>query len=156
MANTNRPLSPHLQIYRWEITMFLSILHRATGVALAAGAILLTVWLYALFVTGSTLTTFYSFVKSPAGILVCFGWLFSLCFHFLNGIRHLFWDAGYGVNSRAGKLSGWVTLLGAFVLTVLVWNNARGVYAQAMTESENVRPAVQTAPVEATQPENAQ
>ncbi len=70
MANTNRPLSPHLQIYRWEITMFLSILHRATGVALAAGALMLTVWLYALFMTGSTLTTFYTFVKSPAGVLV--------------------------------------------------------------------------------------
>ncbi len=156
MANTNRPLSPHLQIYRWEITMFLSILHRATGVALAAGAVLLTAWLYALFVTGNTLTMFYTFVKSPAGILICFGWLFALCFHFLNGIRHLVWDAGYGINSRSAKLSGWVTLLGAFVLTVVVWNNARGVYAQAIADDAQARPAVQTAPVQATQPENAQ
>lgn len=111
--------------------MFLSILHRATGVALAAGAVMLTVWLYALFVTGTTLTLFYSFAASPAGILICFGWLFALCFHLLNGIRHLVWDAGYGVNSRAGKISGWVTLLAAFVLTVVVWNHARGVYAHA-------------------------
>jgi succinate dehydrogenase / fumarate reductase cytochrome b subunit len=155
MANTNRPLSPHLQIYRWEITMFLSILHRATGVALAAGAVLLTVWLYALFMTGTTLTTFYDFVKSPAGVLVCSGWLFSLCFHLLNGVRHLFWDFVIGVNSRAAKLSGWVTLIAAFVLTVVVWNNARGVYAQAL-ESTTARPAVQTAPVEATKTENAQ
>lgn len=154
MANTNRPLSPHLQIYRWEITMFLSILHRATGVALAAGAVMFTAWLYALFVTGETLTLFYTFARSPAGILVSFGWLFALCFHFLNGIRHLFWDFGYGVNTRAGKLSGWAVLLAAFVLTVVVWNHARGVYTHASLHADT-RPAVQTAPVAVTPQENA-
>ncbi len=155
MTNTARPLSPHLQIYRWEITMFLSILHRLTGVALAAGAVMLTAWLYALFMTGSTLTTFYAFAQSPAGILICFGWLFSLCFHFLNGIRHLFWDFGHGITRRAAKLSGWATLLGAFLLTVIVWNNARGLYAQHALEAGGT-PAAQSTDVQSTAQETAQ
>ncbi len=144
MANTNRPLSPHLQIYRWEITMFSSILHRATGVALALGAVMMTAWLYALFMTGATLTAFYTFAKSPFGVLVCFGFLFALCYHLLNGIRYLIFSTGYGITRRGGKISGWATLIATFILTVVVWNHARGVYATVTPVA--AAPAQQEAP----------
>jgi succinate dehydrogenase / fumarate reductase cytochrome b subunit len=144
MSNNNRPLSPHLQVYRWEITMFLSILHRATGVALAVGALVFTLWLLATLQGGYSFTLFYTFAKTPAGILVAFGWLFALSFHFLNGIRHLVWDTGTGFDKRTAKISGWVTLGLAFVMTVVVWNYARGVYAQPDTAGA-ARPAVSAA-----------
>lgn len=129
MANDTRPLSPHLQVYRWEITMFLSILHRMTGVALAVGALAFTLWLVAVLQTGQTFTLFYTFAKSPLGIVVSYGWMFALVFHFINGIRHLVWDTGLGVNTRAAKLSGWIVLLGSFVVTSTLWNYAAGLYA---------------------------
>lgn len=128
MANTNRPLSPHLQVYRWEITMFLSILHRATGAALAVGALALTLWLVAVLQTGDTFTLFYRFAKSPVGVVVSYGFMFALVFHFLNGMRHLVWDAGVGFSTRAAKLSGWCVLILSFVLTSVLWNYAAGLY----------------------------
>lgn len=148
MTNKARPLSPHLQVYRWEITMFLSILHRATGVALAVGALVFTLWLLATLKGGYSFTLFYTFAKTPVGVLVAFGWLFALSFHFLNGIRHLVWDAGVGFEKKSAKLSGWLVLILAFVMTVLVWNYARGVYTQDAA-APAARPAVSAAPTAA-------
>jgi succinate dehydrogenase / fumarate reductase cytochrome b subunit len=125
MSNANRPLSPHLQVYRWEITMFLSILHRVTGVGLAVGAVLFTILLMTTIEGGAPFTRFYELASTPFGLFCAFCWLFAFSFHFLNGIRHLVWDVGLGFKKKSAKASGWFVLVGSFVLTTLIWNYAR-------------------------------
>ena len=92
----NRPLSPHLQVYRWQWTMALSILHRATGLALTVGALLMVFWLLALATGPDSFAGLQAFLGSWFGRLLLFGWTWALAYHFLNGIRHLVWDAGKG------------------------------------------------------------
>jgi succinate dehydrogenase / fumarate reductase cytochrome b subunit len=121
MQNKARPLSPHLQIYRWQLTMFLSILHRATGVALAFGAVLATWWLLAALHGPKTFDRFHEFAHSLIGQLMLLGWLFSLAFHFLNGIRHLVWDTGRWLSLKGAYASGYAVLFGAFILTAAIW-----------------------------------
>jgi succinate dehydrogenase / fumarate reductase cytochrome b subunit len=121
MANVERPLSPHLQIYRWPVTMATSILHRATGVGLAAGTILLAWWL----VAAAAGPEYYGLVQaclgSILGRLVLLGFTWALFYHLLNGIRHLFWDAGHGYSLPVANKSGWAVILGSVALTVLAW-----------------------------------
>ncbi len=117
----SRPLSPHLQVYHWYFTMFLSILHRVTGCALAVGAVLLTGWLFSAVSGADAYASFQSCLQSLIGQLMLLGWLFALCFHTLNGLRHLVWDAGYGINVKDAYLSGLFVFIGAFVLTALIW-----------------------------------
>lgn len=116
-----RPLSPHLQIYRWQITMALSIAHRATGMVLSAGAVLLVFWLLAAAAGPRS----FEIAQACAGSWVgrAFLFVFSVClfFHLLNGIRHLFWDAGHGFEIRTATRTGWAVLLGAVLLTVVAW-----------------------------------
>ena len=116
-----RPLSPHLQIYRRQITSVLSISHRATGVALSAGALLLVWWLVALASGPAAFATAQGFIGSWLGRLLLLGWTFSLFFHLANGIRHLFWDAGYGYELKTTYASGWTVVVASVVLTVLAW-----------------------------------
>src|SRR5271169_6259674 len=92
----SRPLSPHLQIYRWPVTMATSITHRATGVALSAGTLLLAWWLIATASGPEAFATFQNLAANPIGEIVLLGFVWSLAFHLLNGIRHLAWDLGYG------------------------------------------------------------
>src|SRR5215470_13862202 len=92
----SRPLSPHLQIYRWPITMALSIGHRATGLALSVGTLLLVWWLVALAMGPQAFALAQGFIGSWLGKLLLLGWSFSLFFHLANGIRHLVWDTGQG------------------------------------------------------------
>ena len=125
IQENKRPLSPHLQVYKWEITMFMSILHRASGVALAVGALFFTVWLLTTIKGGAAFTMFYDFAKTPVGILISFLWLWAFVLHFLNGIRHLIWDAGYGFGLKAAHLGAWLVLIGSFILTTIIWNAAR-------------------------------
>ena len=106
-----RPLSPHLQVYRPQLTTVLSILHRATGIALSVGALYLATWVMYAAASPKSYALFQSFNVSIVGRIVLGGWLFSAFFHLCNGIRHLFWDAGYGFELRtpiaaAGSLSG--------------------------------------------------
>src|SRR5215470_8516739 len=96
MPTPARPLSPHLGIYRWQLTMTLSILHRATGIALAAGTLLVVAGLLALAAGPESYAKVQTFCASLPGILLLAGWSWSLCFHLCNGIRHLAWDAGWG------------------------------------------------------------
>ena len=117
----SRPLSPHLQIYRPQITSVLSISHRATGLALSAGTLLLVWWLVALTRGPEAFASVQSFVGSWAGRLLLLGWTFSLFFHLANGIRHLCWDAGYGFEIKTAETSGWVVVAAATALTVIVW-----------------------------------
>src|ERR1700759_165633 len=91
-----RPLSPHLQVYKPQITSAMSIFHRFTGVALSVGTLLLVWWLAAAATAGAAFATASGFIGSWFGILLLFGWTVALWFHFCSGLRHLFWDAGIG------------------------------------------------------------
>jgi succinate dehydrogenase / fumarate reductase, cytochrome b subunit len=115
-----RPLSPHLQVYRWQMGNTLSILHRATGVALALGLVALSYWLMSLAGGEESYDEAMGLFSSPLGLLFLLGWTFSFLYHLLNGIRHLFWDAGYGFERTSRHVSGWVAVLGALLLTVCV------------------------------------
>lgn len=117
----NRPLSPHLQIWRWHLPMTLSVLHRATGIALAVGALYLAVWVMFAAASADTYATFQAFNTSIVGRFVLGGWLFSAFFHLCNGIRHLFWDAGYGFELKDAYRSGWIVVAVSLVATVLAW-----------------------------------
>lgn len=121
MKNIARPLSPHLQVYHWYFTMFLSILHRITGVGLAVGALLLTWWLTAGASGEEAFASFHDFTHSLIGKLMLFGWLYALVFHFLNGVRHLVWDTGRGLTIKSATASGYVVFFSSIILSVLIW-----------------------------------
>ena len=121
MSLRARPLSPHLQVYRWQIGNTLSILHRLTGVALAVGIVALAHWLMALAGGRESFAAAMRIYSSPLGLLALFAWLFSFMYHLLNGIRHLAWDAGYGFARSLRRASGWIAVVGAVALTVSVW-----------------------------------
>lgn len=116
-----RPLSPHLQIYRPQITSVLSFGHRLTGLALAVGTLLLVWWLVALARGPEAFAAAQSFVGSWFGRLLLLGWTFSLFFHLANGLRHLCWDAGYGFEIKTATVSGWVVVAASVALTVIAW-----------------------------------
>ncbi|MEQ8709786.1 MAG: succinate dehydrogenase, cytochrome b556 subunit [Rhodospirillales bacterium] len=121
MATKARPLSPHLQVYRPQITSVLSISHRITGIALAVGTILLVYWLGAAASGPEAYATARGFIGSWFGLLLLFGWSFCLFYHLANGIRHLFWDAGKGFEIETMELTGKIVVAAAVVLTVLAW-----------------------------------
>ncbi|MDP7546613.1 MAG: succinate dehydrogenase, cytochrome b556 subunit [Alphaproteobacteria bacterium] len=118
MAAGNRPLSPHLQVYRWQITMALSILHRLSGVGLCLGLLLLTWWLAAAAVGADYFNYVHAIMGSIIGRVILLGFTASLFFHLCNGIRHLVWDAGYGFEIGTMQKSGWLVLVATVVLTV--------------------------------------
>jgi succinate dehydrogenase / fumarate reductase cytochrome b subunit len=107
-------------IYRWQIGNTLSILHRITGAALAVGLIALSYWLIALASGPGSYASALRLLGSPIGLLIIFGWIFSFMFHLLNGVRHLFWDAGKGFERTQRHASGWFAVLGAIALTLCV------------------------------------
>ncbi len=121
MTTGDRPLSPHLQVYRFQWTMALSILHRITGVALAVGALMLVCWLVALADGPAAYAAIESFLASWFGRLLMFGWTWSLIYHLLAGIRHLVWDTGHGFSLPAAQASGYIVAMGSVILTLLVW-----------------------------------
>ena len=116
---TNRPISPHLQVYRPQLTSMLSILHRITGVALAVGTILLVYWLIAAASGPEAFAGAEALIGSWLGRILLFGWTFALYFHLTNGIRHLFWDAGFGFELKSVYASGWTVVALAAVLTLV-------------------------------------
>lgn len=117
----HRPLSPHLQVYRPQLTSVLSILHRATGIALSIGALYLAVWVIFASASPSTYAAFQSFNVSILGRIVLGGWLYCAFYHLCNGIRHLFWDAGYGFELKDAYLSGWIVVGVSAVATIVSW-----------------------------------
>ncbi len=116
-----RPLSPHLQVYRPQITSTMSIFHRITGVALAAGALLLVWFLVAAATSDAAFGRVAWFIGSPVGYLLLFGWTVALWYQFCNGIRHLFWDFGKGFELPQVHASGKAVFAATAVLTVLTW-----------------------------------
>ena len=121
MRQTERPLSPHLTIYRWPITMILSILHRITGVAMAVGLIVLAAWLVQVASGPEHYQYFRVTMASPVGQLALVAWTFAFFLHLGNGIRHLVWDAGRGFEKRQSRASAWVVLVLAVLLTTAYW-----------------------------------
>ena len=116
-----RPLSPHLQVYRWPLSMALSILHRVSGLAVGVGTLLLTWWLVAAAGSDAAFDRAQWFMGSALGVLLLFGWSVALIFHFCSGVRHLVWDAGYGFDAPAYNLGGWGVVVATGACTVLVW-----------------------------------
>jgi len=121
IMTAQRPLSPHLQIYRWQLTSVLSIVHRFTGLALCVGTLLLVWWLVAMASGPQAFGVAQDFIGSWLGRLLLLGWSFALFYHLSNGIRHLWWDAGYGFSIKSVNTSGYVVLAASTSLTVLAW-----------------------------------
>ncbi|MDP6390824.1 MAG: succinate dehydrogenase, cytochrome b556 subunit [Alphaproteobacteria bacterium] len=121
MSTGNRPLSPHLQVYKFEWTMALSIVHRMTGVGLAAGTLLMVWWLVAMADGSTSFLTVQTVMASWIGRLLLLGWTWALFYHLCNGIRHLVWDTGRGLELPVARASGYVVALASVVLTVAAW-----------------------------------
>jgi succinate dehydrogenase / fumarate reductase cytochrome b subunit len=121
MATDKRPLSPHLQVYRPQLTSVLSILHRATGVALSIGTLLIVYWLISMAAGPEAYKHAQSVFGSMLGQLFMFLWTWALFYHLCNGIRHLFWDAGYGFDMEMVYKSGKTVVTASVVLTFLIW-----------------------------------
>ena len=118
---SNRPLSPHLQIYRPQLTSVLSIFHRMTGIGLALGAVLVVWWLMAAAPSPGYFAVVVGLLTSWFGYLVLLGMTWALSYHLLNGIRHLVWDLGYGFEIETVERSGIAVVIGSGVLTALLW-----------------------------------
>lgn len=120
------PLSPHLQIWRWTVTMATSITHRATGIALYAGSILLALWLLAAAVGERFYAPMSSLLGSPLGLLILVGFSWAISFHLCNGIKYLFWDAGNFLEKGVAKKVAWIVYIASVVLTAVIWALALG------------------------------
>jgi len=121
MENIKRPLSPHLQIYRPQLTSVLSITHRATGIVLVVASLLLVYWLASLAGGAETYASAQALLGSWLGRIVMLGFSFSLFFHLCNGIRHLFWDAGLGFELKTAYASGTAVIIVSLAMTLIAW-----------------------------------
>ncbi|HSN71067.1 MAG TPA: succinate dehydrogenase, cytochrome b556 subunit [Steroidobacteraceae bacterium] len=120
MMTRERPLSPFMQ-YRWQYTNTLSILHRITGVFMTLGLVLFVYWLAALAAGASDYATALDRLSSVPAMIALFAWSFAFFYHLLNGIRHLFWDTGRGLERAAARRSGWGVVAGSVIATLAVW-----------------------------------
>lgn len=116
-----RPLSPHLQIYRWQITMALSILHRATGIGLCAALPVFVCWLVALGRGPEDYALFTACLTAPLGKLFLMGWSWALCYHLCSGARHLLWDMGIGLELKGVYTGGYLAIGISTLLTLILW-----------------------------------
>ena len=121
MPDANRPLSPHLQVWRWHATMLSSILHRATGVALYGGALILAGWAVALASGPDGYDGYRALLGTPLGHMVMFGLTLSVFYHLAHGIRHLVWDSGHGFDPRTANFTAIAAIAFAVVASVAVW-----------------------------------
>lgn len=121
MASNNRPLSPHLQVYKPQLTTFMSITHRATGIALAVGTLMLVCWLIAAATGETAFAEVQAFLGSIIGRLLLLGWSYALFYHMCNGLRHLFWDAGKGFEIETAYLTGRIVIGASVLLTIVAW-----------------------------------
>ncbi len=121
MTSDPRPLSPHLQIYRWQLTSVMSILHRFAGVALSVGTVLLVWWLVAAADGPDAYMRIQAFLGSWIGRILLFGWSVALFYHLCNGLRHLWWDTGRGLDLKSVYAGGWTVIGATIVLTAIAW-----------------------------------
>ena len=121
MNPNDRPLSPHLSIYRWPVTMVSSILHRATGIAMAAGFVVFVIWLAEVAAGPEAYAGFAAAAGSTLGRVLLIGWSWAFFYHLCNGIRHLVWDTGRGLEKEQANASAWLVIAGSVVLTAVFW-----------------------------------
>ena len=128
MQNKNNPLSPHLQIYKWQISSLLSITHRIVGVINILAITLICIWTLSLLVGENSYEITHLFLKSLFGkfIIVFLCWTFS--FHILNEIRHLIWDMGYGFDLKITKITGVLAFIGSFILKILFYLIGKNIF----------------------------
>lgn len=117
----NRPLSPHLQVYKPQITSVLSILHRLTGIGLAAGAVVLVYWLNAAAYGPGAFEYAQGLLATWFGKLLLLGWTWALFYHLCNGIRHMYWDAGRGLELKQVHITGWLVVVASLGFTLISW-----------------------------------
>ena len=121
MSKANRPLSPHLSVYKWRVHMMTSILHRVTGAALSVGTVVFVIWLAAIASGAASYDAFMEYAKHPLSQVVLFGMTFALMQHMASGIRHLFMDKGDLYDLKANTMSAWITYGFSVVTTVAIW-----------------------------------
>ena len=126
MNDSNNPLSPHLQIYRWHISSLLSITHRISGVINLLALILIFFWLTLLSIGENNYELFLLIINSFFGKFILIGFTWSMSFHLLSGIRHLAWDMGYGFEIKTANISGIIVVISSLFLTIIFWLLARG------------------------------
>ena len=128
MQNNNNPLSPHLGIYKWQISSLLSIAHRIVGVINFLAITLICIWTLSLLIGENSYEVTKLFLKSLFGkfIIVSLCWTFS--FHILNEIRHLVWDMGYGFDLKVTKITGVLAFFGSFALTILFYLIGKNIF----------------------------
>ena len=126
MSDSKNPLSPHLQIYRWQISSLLSITHRITGILSLFGLIFISARICSAGIGENLFEYFSVLLKSFLGkfILISFTW--SMSYHLLSGIRHFFWDLGYGYEIKTANLSGIIVNIGSLFLTIILWMIGKG------------------------------
>lgn len=121
MNKPQRPLSPHLQVYKFQFTMMMSIIHRITGLFLSLGLVIFVYWLYRLATDQNIANQMIGFFQTGLGMTLLYAWIFAFAYHLCNGIRHLFWDVGKGYSIPAVYRSGYMVLLAAVLLTAVVY-----------------------------------
>ena len=126
MNDSKNPLSPHLQIYRWQISSLVSIAHRITGILNFLGLIFISAWISSAGISENLFECFSVFLKSFIGRFILIGFTWSISYHLLSGIRHLFWDLGYGYEIKTANFSGILVILSSLILTIVLWMIGRG------------------------------
>ena len=126
MNDSKNPLSPHLQIYRWQISSLLSITHRITGILNLLGLIFISAWISSAGIGENLFEYFLVFLKSFIGKFILIGFTWSISYHLLSGIRHFFWDLGYGYEIKTANLLGIIVILGSLILTIILWTIGKG------------------------------
>ena len=126
MKDNKNPLSPHIQIYRWHISSLLSITHRIVGVVNLLALILMFFWLLILSLGENNYELFLSAINSVFGKFILIGFIWSMSFHILSGIRHLIWDFGYGFEIKTANISGIIVIISSLLLTIIFWLFGRG------------------------------
>jgi succinate dehydrogenase / fumarate reductase cytochrome b subunit len=121
MNDSGRPLSPHISIYRWPITMTLSILHRATGIAMSVGLVVMAAWLHSAASGPTAYAEFIDLMRSRPAQLLLLVWSFSFFFHLMNGVRHFVWDVGHGFEKHQANASGYFVIITAVIITAGFW-----------------------------------
>ena len=127
MNDTKSPLSPHLQIYRWQVSSLVSITHRISGIINLLALILIFFWLVVLSLGESNYELFLLIINSFIGKFILIGFTWSMSFHLLSGIRHLVWDMGYGFEIKTANISGIFVIISSLALTIIFWLFAKGI-----------------------------
>jgi len=126
MYDSYHPLSTHLQIYRWQVSSLVSIIHRITGILYLLGRIFICAWISSAGIGENLFESFSVFLKSFIGKFILIGFTWSMSYHLLSGISQLFWDLGYGYEIKTANLSGIIVIIGSLFLTIILWVIGRG------------------------------